>query len=271
MINDKTITQLTTWPAFQSNAKQLARELNVSRPDASHELLIELLDHRLATMTDEDIQQAITADDIQLKSKLKFARKDIARRCRHQANIETEKAQRLSPSVHDDFIHLDPAQRSDDDLQRVIELLPSLFTNSQTRAWVASVLSAGKEQTMEDFNQSDKQFIAKLRKVVSYCHSHPVRTQGLMASRQDSRLIKELILLREFTQLVEDGKDDSELASWIYDRRDTQVLNNLADTPAIAYQGWVLNDYEHSGQDRYTLVNRAYQRADEINKILADR
>lgn len=131
MINDETIQAITSWPAFIANAKQLARELNISRPDACHDLLLELIDHRLTTMTDEDITSAITNDDLRLKAKLKYARKDITRRKRHQAEVEAEKAQRLSQKLNtNDYIRLDPAQRSDDDLQRVIELLPSLFTNS---------------------------------------------------------------------------------------------------------------------------------------------
>ncbi|MFD1428678.1 hypothetical protein ACFQ4P_00265 [Lacticaseibacillus mingshuiensis] len=223
-------------------------------------------------MTDEDITSAITRDDIPLKSKLKYARKDIARRVRHQAEVEKEKTQRLSQKVDvNDYIHLDPSQRSEDDLRQVIALLPQLFPNGQTRAWVASVLSAGKEQTQADFNQSEKQFTAKLRKVVSYCHSHPAKTQGLMASRQDGRLVRELGILREFITMVEDVATDNELAAWIYDHKDTAVMNALVNSPEISYQRWVTEDFAHAGKDRYVLVNRAYQRADEINKILADR
>lgn len=272
MISDKTIQRMTTWPAFISNAKQLARELNCSRQDAQHLLLLELIDHRLTAMTDEDIQRAISVDDIPLKSKLKYARKDIARHSRHQAEIETEKAQRVSQKLDaNDFIRLDPSQRSSDDLQQVIALLPSLFTNGQTRAWIASLLTKGKLQTMTDFGQDDKQFNSKLRKVTKYCHDHPMKTIGLMASRQDDRLQKELGILREFIGMVEDGANDEELSKWIYDRKDTAMMNKLVDMPEIKSQGQVLTNFAHSGQDKYILVNRVYQRVDEINKILANR
>ncbi|WP_203624477.1 hypothetical protein [Lacticaseibacillus sp. 866-1] len=222
-------------------------------------------------MTDEDIQRAISTDDNQFKAKMKYARKDLTRRARHEAEVETEKAQRLSPSVNDGFIRLDPSQRSEDDLQQVIALLPSLFTNSQTRAWIASLLTKGKLQTMTDFGQDDKQFNSKLRKVVAYCHSHPTRTQGLMASRQDGRLQKELGILREFIIMIENGADDNELGKWVYDHKDTAVINELVDTPGIHYQVWVMNDFAHSGHDKYVLVNRAYKRQAELNKLLADR
>ena len=76
MLSENTIKQLVSLPAFLSHCNKLAYELRMSRRDASQELLLELMFHRLHSWSDKDVRLAVQRDLPSLKWRIKYARKD---------------------------------------------------------------------------------------------------------------------------------------------------------------------------------------------------
>lgn len=251
MLSEKTIKMLNEWVPFKRYGKQLSQELNVSNPDAKGMLTIQLIEHRFKDISDIDIQQMITANSVQLMAKVKYAKKDLARAYRHQQDVEHDKVLRLSSQINiNEEIQPNLIQRNRD-LERAVALIPDIFPNKSTQAWVKSVFAYGAEETKVHFGQSDRAFNAKLRKLIDYCHQHQSKMKCI-ANRQDQKTVEEFNLLKEYIILVDDAASDEQVGQWIYEHKESPSLNQIVDNPLIKFQGKVLKDFVNSGKDKYT-------------------
>lgn len=238
MLNEKTIKQLITTPAFLGNCNKLAHELHIPRRDSSQELLMELLDHRLRTWSDKDVTIAITKDLPSLKWKVKYARKDIVRKQSKSASIELEKASMVA--------HMEPLENNPDGALEALERLPELFKNTNTRNWCESILRVGQKETMVRFSQTHRQFNNKLAKVCKYARQHQQPKQRSHA--------KELKLLKEWDDLMADQQTSDNGIQLFIDQH-KEYIENIIDDPQVAYQGRLIKDFANAGKDKYVLVN----------------
>lgn len=236
MLSEEVIKELVSTPAFISNASKLAYMLHMSQRDASQELLIELLDHRLHKWSDKELTLAIQRDQQNLKWKIKYAYKDYYRRFNKEVNKELEKAQMVS--------HMTPQSSNQAETLEALERLQELFKNKATRTWAKSVLLFGRRETMIQFHQTRRQFNNKLTKVCKYARQHRQHNQS-------SSNVKELELLKEWSQLMaNESTSDSDVQAFIGQHE--AYINEVINSPQVAFQGRLIKDFEHAGKDKYT-------------------
>lgn len=251
MLNEKTIRELISTPVFISNASKLAYMLHISHQDASQELLLELLDHRLRLWSNKDVTMAIQRDLPSLRWKVKFAAKDYYRRVNKDATRELTKSQMLAG--------MEPHVSNQSEVLEALECLPELFKNANTRDWCGSILRFGQKETMARFNgQTHRQFANKLNKVCKYARQH-------RQPKQPSSNAKELHILSQWNDLMADPEtSDDDVQDFIGQHE--AYINEMVDSPLIRYQGKVLKDFEHASKDKYILVNLMAKREQELDR-----
>lgn len=252
MLSEKTIKELISTPAFISNASKLAYMLHMSRQrDASQELLIELLDHRLRTWSNKDVTMAIAKESPSLQWKIKFAAKDYYRRVNRSANRELEKAHMVA--------NMTQQASNEDEVLEALKRLSELFKNANTRDWAESVLRVGQRETMVRFNQSPRQFNSKLNKVCKYAHQHRQPKQS------NNSHTKELKLLKEWDDLMADpDTSDDDVQTFIGQHE--EYINEVINSPQVAFQGRLIKDFAHAGKDKYILVNLMMKCEQELDR-----
>lgn len=239
MLSEKTIKQLISLPAFLTNCNKLAYMLHMSQRDASQELLIELLDHRLKSWSNDDVTLAIQRDLPSLKWRIKYTIKDLVRKEAKLNSREVEKAQMLAG--------MEPQASNEAEVLEALKLLQELFKNKATRTWAKSVLLFGRRETLIQFHQSPRQFNNKLTKVCKYARQHRQHNQS-------SRNAKELELLKEWSQLMaNESTSDSDVQSFIGQHE--AYISEVINSPLVKYQGRVLKDFSHAGKDKYVFIN----------------
>lgn len=250
MLNEKTIRELVSMPCFISNASKLAYMLHMSHQDASQELLLELLDHRLKSWSNNDVTLSIQRDLPSLKWKVKFAAKDYYRRVNKDATREREKAQMVA--------HMETHVSSQSETLEALERLQELLKNKSTQRWTKSLLRVGQRETMVRFNQTPRQFNSKLAKVCKYCHQH-------RQPKQPNNHTKELKLLKEWDDLMADpDTTDDDVQTFIGQHE--EYINEVINSPQVAFQGRLIKDFAHAGKDKYILVNLMAKREQELDR-----
>jgi hypothetical protein len=239
VLSEEVIKELISMPCFISNCNRLAYMLHVSQKDASQQLLIELMFHRLKLWSNEDVTMAIAKESPSLQWKIKYAAKDYYRRVNKDAARELTKSQMLAGT--------EPHMSSQAETLEALKLLQEMFKNKATRTWAESVLRVGQRETMVRFNQTPRQFNSKLTKLCKYCHQHRHQQPKHFNSHA-----KELELLKEYITLVDDAASDEQVGQWVYEHKESPSLNQIVDNPLIKFQAKVLKGFVNSGVDRYT-------------------
>lgn len=152
-------------PSFGKQASILSWHLKEPLNDASQDLILELLDHRLRSWTDKDVEDAVVRELPSLMWRITFARKDLERKQWHSEKVEKDKEQMLGLAIPPDKV-------SEQDVNEAIERSNAILHNRQSRAWVESVLRHGKAETMVRFGQTNRQFQTKLHKMTLYLTQH---------------------------------------------------------------------------------------------------
>lgn len=165
MLSEQTIKDILSEPSFGKQASILSHHLHESLEDASQDLIIELLEHRLKSWSDLQTEAAIFRDLPDLQWRIVYARKDLERRTWHDERVEQDKADMLKLTIP-------PDQTSEEEMDEAISRANQILHNQQSREWVASVLKHGKAETMAQYGQSNRQFQTKLRKMVNYLTEH---------------------------------------------------------------------------------------------------
>lgn len=165
MISEQTIRDLVTTTQFGQQAEILSCHMHEPLADASQDLILELLDHRLQSWTDLETEAAIFRELPSLSWRITFARKDIERRTWHSEKVEKDKADMLGLTIP-------PDQTSEEDVNEAIERANAIIHNYHSRKWIESVLRYGKEETMARYGQTNRQFQTKLRKMTCYLAAH---------------------------------------------------------------------------------------------------
>jgi hypothetical protein len=249
VLNEKVIKQLVSTPVFISNCNKLAYQFGISHQDASQELLLELLDHRLKSWSNDEVTLAIQRDLPSLKWKIKYTRKDIVRKQAKSASRELEKSEMVA--------NMTQQASNQSETMGALEQLPLLFKNANTRDWTESVLSVGQRETMVKFNQTSRQFNSKLIKVCKYARQH-------RQLKQRSHT-KELKLLAEWDELLDDpDTNDDDVQAFIGQHE--EYINEIINSPQVAYQGRLIKDFAHAGKDKYVLVNLIAKREQELKE-----
>ncbi|TEA87070.1 hypothetical protein TK35_11725 [Lacticaseibacillus paracasei] len=252
MLSEKTIRGLITTPVFLANANQLAYQLHVSHQDASEELLLELLLHRLRTWTNKDVGIAVQRDLASLKWRVKYARKDLVRQSHKDATRELDKVQMLAG--------MEPQASNEAETLEALERLRELFKNANTRDWCGSILRFGQKETMVRFNnQTRRQFNNKLTKVCKYARQHRQHNQS-------SSNAKELELLKEWDDLMADPETSDDAVQLFIDQHGAYIDNIIINDPQVAFQGRLIKNFAHAGKDKYVFANLMAKREQQLKE-----
>ncbi|MCT3335407.1 hypothetical protein [Lacticaseibacillus paracasei] len=236
MLSEKVVKELISMPCFISNCNRLAYQLHMSQKDASQELLLELLEHRLRLWSNNDVTLALKRDLPSLKWKIKYARKDLVRLSHRDATREHDKVQMMAG--------MEPHVSSQSETLEALGRLPELFKNANTRDWAESVLRVGQRETLIRFNQTPRQFNNKLTKLCKYARQH--------RHQQPNSNTKELHILSEWNDLMVDpDTDDNCIQAFINSHQD-YINEVIINTSLIKFQGKVLKDFAQAGKDKYT-------------------
>lgn len=165
MLTEQTIRDLLSTPTFGKQASTLSRHLKEPLADASQDLIIELLEHRLKSWTDLRVEAAIMRDTPELQWRIVYARKDLERRTWHSEKVEKDKADMLKLTIP-------PDQHSEEEMNEAVSRANSILHNRQSREWVESVIKHGKAETMVRFHQTNRQFSTKLHKMCVFLSEH---------------------------------------------------------------------------------------------------
>lgn len=249
MLSEKVIKELVSAPAFLSNCNKLAYQLGISHQDASQELLIELLDHRLKSWSNDDMTLSVQRDMPSLKWRIKYARKDLVRKEAKDANRELTKSQMLAG--------MEPQASNQAETLEALERLQELFKNKATKSWAESVLRVGQRETMVQFHQTQRQFNNKLVKVCKYAHQRQ--------PKQSNSHTKELHIISQWNDLMADPHtSDSDVQAFIGQYE--AYINEVINSPQVAFQGRLIKDFEHAGKDKYALINLMAKREQELDR-----
>ncbi|MEN2663072.1 hypothetical protein AAG897_00025 [Lacticaseibacillus rhamnosus] len=250
MLNEKTIKQLVSTPCFLANASKLAYQLGMSRRNGSQELLLELLDHRLRTWTDKDVTLAIQRDLPSLKWRIRYASKDYYRRVNRDSIRELTKSQMMAG--------MEPHVSSQSETLEALERLPELFKNKVTQRWAESVLRVGQRETMVRFGQTPRQFNSKLAKVCKYAARH-------RQPKQSNSNAGELKLLKEWDSIMaNESTTDDAIQAFIDQHK--EYINEVINSPQVAFQGRLIKDFANAGKDKFVLVDLMAKRQQELNR-----
>lgn len=165
MLTEQTIRDILSEPSFGKQAAILSRHLHEPLEDASQDLIVELLEHRLQNWTDLQVEAAIMRDIPDLMWKITYARKDLERREWHDEKVEQDKSEMLALTIPPDLV-------SEQETSEAISRANQILHNRQSREWVASVLLHGKAETMIRYGQTNRQFQTKLHKMTIYLTQH---------------------------------------------------------------------------------------------------
>lgn len=262
MLTEKSLNMIISTPAFIKNVNRLSYQLKMSRQDASQELLLELLDHRLRSWTDNDVEQAVVGDLPSLKWRIKYARKDIVRREFKDDKREQEKQEKAEM--------LTSAQQNNnaDETLEALALIPDLFKNENTKNWVQSVLTVGKEQTMMLFHQSPRQFAAKLSKTCKYANEHRQKIGDIKMRQIDDDNMRELEVWNQFDQLI--ILNPQNIQRFITEHR--ELFDEVVNDQSIHQQGVLLNNFKQaSDEDKKQLIVLIKKHVAELEHELTNR
>lgn len=249
MLSEEVIKELISTPAFLSNASKLAYMLHDNVQSASEELLLELLDHRLHSWSDKDVTLSVKRDLPSLKWRIKYARKDLVRLSHRDATREREKAQMVA--------QMEPHVSSQSETLEALGRLPELFKNANTRDWAESVLRVGQRETLIRFNQTPRQFGNKLAKACKYARQHQQPKQRSHA--------KELKLLKEWDSIMaNESTTDDAIQAFIDQHK--EYINEVINSPQVAFQGRLIKDFANAGKDKFVLVDLMAKRQQELDR-----
>ncbi|WP_262315232.1 hypothetical protein [Lacticaseibacillus parakribbianus] len=264
-MNESTVKAIMATPAFNKASSKLMGQLNIRRQDTDQYLAEELLIHRLANWTDQEILEAITSDAYTLPVLIHHARQDAARRHWAQDAKQLGIAEKIADSGMAEGVQ---QIESPGVLAEASEIVKAVFTNTATLQFIESVLTSGKAETMAQYNMSPRQFSKKMSDVTARLKAHQDTIRRVRAEYETRPMRAEQAELLKLVSIVEsEDCSDQDIQAWIDAH---QILAaELVDDPAIRYQKQVIESFANAGNtDKYRMVNNVYKRIAYINSKL---
>lgn len=256
---------------FQTQKHIVANQLKVDDYEAETLLLDELMLTRLNKYTHQEILELMHNDEKKFAWEITHARKDIYRKHQQKLNKEKQLVVNLRLNTRDSIINLDNTKNLDEiNTQKVIDLLPQIFSNKSTREFVKLVFQYGKEETEHQLDMNEKQFNKKLQNVEYFCRKHNEQFINLVVNKRDEELLNEQQMLKELEGCLnrEDYEDDLfQLSINKYKDYLDDILGDYKDYPINP--GKLLNRFnEQIHSEQYKLVNCITWRLEEVGDKL---
>ena len=264
-MSEQQINMITSDPTFIKTAGVLASKLHISLMDARQELLIELLEHRYHTLQDF----GTTLNGKQHRDMV-FARKDLERKT---FNYENATMKLFQPDTNSDGrsivenLEVTPVQGtsySDDEINRVLALAPSIFGEASTR-YVTAVLTLGASEAMEQLGMTKRQFDNHMRNVMK-----TLADGGRAREKADRLLVSDAQIMRsenvkkaeQFLEMIDQGAPSVWIQKWLTEALDNPYFDKCFD--ATKYPGKMVRAFDTTETRR-----DSYHFVEEIERIVS--
>ena len=256
---------------FQTQKHIMANQLKVDDYEAETLLLDELILTRLNKYTYQEILELMHNDEKKFAWEITHARKDVYRKHQQKLNKEKQLVIRLKLNTRDSIINLGNTKNLDEtNTQKVIDLLPQIFSNRSTREFVKLVLLYGKEETECQLGIDEKQFNKKLQNIEYFCRKHNEQFINLVVNKKDEELLSEQQMLRELEECLNRGDYEDNLLQILINKYKDYLDDILGNYKYYhTNHGKLLNDYANQlHKEQYKLVNCISDRLKEVGDKL---
>ena len=255
---------------FKTNVHNIANSVTqLTDLEAQSLLLDELLNKRLKNTTPTELEHLIDTQDKKFLWSITYASKDVVRKQIRQAKHQQEATDKLKALTESTYtIDLDKSSKlSEDEILKIVNLLPKLFYTTKRQTFIATTLLFGKQVAKEKLNLTEKQFERRIQDIEDYCKKHRSEFVNILTSPQDRRLMNEEKLIDKLLQ----AKDDYETQD-LFNTYNKQVNNfvGLASNPYIPMQATFINNYHSAPQSSKDIFKHYLSnRVGEIERRLA--
>lgn len=240
---------------FSTQSHILANDFNLSSKDAES-LLLERIYHRL--QSGKEFNDWVTT----------FSRKDCERSLGNEARY---KAEHVDDGYQMDSL-VNPSTEVAEELSD--DVLEQIFPDSRSRAFVQSVLSSGKKETMSSFGLTKQQFNSRLNHRIKYCHDHSALINRVLATDERKALIKQQRLIQVLLDDVDNPEIDDQglnvMIATFFDYYPVlhDWLEDAKEQFGLRYEHKVVDNFTNSGKDGRLFLQYLYQQLDSINERL---
>lgn len=273
MLNAEYTKKLLNVDSFIRAQHELMNAFKLTDYESQQVLYSYVVEKRLKNWDIKDVYDALDCKDDMLTNKLKWLI-TYSRRSITAENNKEYKRQQLNDSLetHLDIIQLDSIDRiSEENLDRILALIPSLFADSSTARWVQSVLEHGKDETQETFNQTPKAFRDKLRNVEKYCDNHREKFINIVVSKEQREYITEENVLKEFIDVLANINSDDEDIQELINQNEIYIDDLIGQIPMIKKPLVLINNFKNANQqDKYKLINMINERYEYLKSKLIE-
>lgn len=154
------------------------------------------------------------------------------------------------------------------------DVLEQIFPDSRSRAFVQSVLSSGKKETMSSFGLTKQQFNSRLNHRIKYCHDHSALINRVLATDERKALIKQQRLIQVLLDDVDNPEIDDQglnvMIATFFDYYPVlhDWLEDAKEQLGLHYEREVVDNFTNSGKDGRLFLCYLYGRLDSINEQL---
>lgn len=268
---DNLIKILEIQRVFITNVHQLTNALSIKDEDAAHLLATELYTLKRDEFT--DFVGLVVERDKNALWRITFTKRDIVR---HYFGDKKNQA-KVTDASQTSYIDFAKGMNfvRDNEIDKVIEVIPKMFTNSNTQEFVAWVLEFGAIETMTVLGLSRRQFNLKLRDVERYCRKKRQRFIGVAKSREEQEMIKKKKVLSEIIKLVEgDAYSDIAMSQVIANlhRQGNPTIEQLLGTKGISAPLKLISQFGQPSvlRQSYIFINEAYKQYNKISRKLVE-
>lgn len=264
-----TITALLSCRTFKTDVHKLANELHISDTEAKSLLLDECINKRLKGVHQSELIKGIRHNDPVILWKITYAKRDIISHHYHELNKQEAVTDSIKSFVNESY----SMNTNEDqlDLKSIKDMLPKLFSIAKTRDFIMSVLTVGKEETLEKLGMTSRAFGQKLKGIQHYATDHRSKFNQVVRQQENQEAISEIELLKTITDLIEsEDFEDEQLAELLKEPEFLDEANELVDCPDIKSQYAIVYQFDLAYQgDKYTFINNVYARLGELeNEVI---
>lgn len=257
------IKDITKTREFRQQRGTLVSQLHISKEDAGQHLLVELVEHRFAKLSDLEVYKMMQTNKHYYRKILKFARQDAARRLYKPDNQQKDLIDKVEV-IYDEVVEPFAYDNQDDSDNRLLERLDQIGFKNKTKQFIVDVIEHGQGYVMEQMGLSRKQFNNKINYIVNIAREAPDSTKI-------SQLKGELKVVSDAIELLErESFTDNDMTGYV--RFFSNYFGGFIagiEKPNIKNPVMLLECWEDGyKQDKYRFVNELYARRDMIKSKL---
>lgn len=262
-MKEQLIKDITKTREFGQQVGTLTRQLHIKDEDAGQHLLVELVEHRFAKLSDLEVYEMMQTNKHYYRKILKFARQDAARRLYKPDNQQKDLVDKVEV-IYDEVVEPFAYDNQDDSDNRLLERLDQIGFKNKTKQFIVDVIEHGQGYVMDEWGLSRKQFNNKINYIVNIAREAPDSTKI-------SRLQGELRVVEDAIKLLErESFTDNDMTGYV------RFFNNYfegfivgIEKPNIKNPVMLLECWKDGYlKDKYRFVNELYSRRDMIKDKL---